>query len=137
MSDPFDLNRYAVGAGTPSAGAPSDPGWDTPSGGDARLTVGTPPVLWLVAAVVVALAGAGLAALVVRSGPATLLPWVLAGPVGIVLLGVYSIVDTRRRASSIYAAAGWVGPFYVAAVVVILAAVVVTAVNIAQWVGHL
>lgn len=137
MSDPFDLNRYAVGGAAPSSGSSGDPGWGEPTSGDSQLSVGTPPLLWLLAAVVVAVVGAALAAFVLRSGPLTIAPWVLAGPAGIVLLGVYSIVDTRRRAASVYAAGAWVGPLYVVAVVVILAAVIVTALNIAFWVGHL
>lgn len=135
MTDPFDLNRYAVGGAAP--GPSGEPGWDASTGEGSQLAVGTPPVPWLVGAVAAALAGGVLAAFAFRTGPATFVPWVLAGPVGIVLLGVYSIVDTRRRALSVYAAASWVTALYIGAVVLILAAVIVTALNIAFWVGHL
>lgn len=105
-----------------------------PSG---ALTVGRPPVHWLVGCAAVAVVAAVLAALFGDAPAVALAAWFAGGPVAVSLLGAFTLFDTRARAQAIYARQSWVRPAYVACLVLCGIAVVVSALRIAFWVGRL
>lgn len=63
--------------------------------------------------------------------------WLLAGPVAILALGYFTTTDNKRRASGLYAGNPAAKALYVVALVAALAAVVITALLTAFWVGRL
>lgn len=63
--------------------------------------------------------------------------WALAGVVGITALGWYFSEDNERRGSGLYLEVDWKRVLYWATVVVLVIAVIWSAVNIAQWAGKL
>lgn len=108
-------------------------------GGGALATAG-PPLKWFAIALLLALAGVVLALVSVTSGGGVLLPalagWLLAGPVAIGALAVYTRVDTRRRSESIYSAPRWATRLYWLVLTVCLIGIVVGAWQIALWAGR-
>jgi len=96
-----------------------------------------PPVVWIVAGIALAVVAA-VSALVFAAQPAvTIVAWFLAGPVAISLLAVYSFRDTGRRANVLYSVDQAVVWLYRTGLVVIYAAIITTALVIAQWAGRL
>ena len=80
----------------------------------------------------------GAVALLASGAPALAVAgWVLAGPAAFAMLGAFTTTDTRQRARSVYVAPVWSRTAYWTAAVVALAAVVVTAIALAEWVGRL
>lgn len=65
------------------------------------------------------------------------LGWLLAGIAGVTLLGWYFTTDNKRRAAGFYTEIGWKKAVYYATMVVLVIAVVWSAVDIALWVGKL
>jgi hypothetical protein len=63
--------------------------------------------------------------------------WLLGGPVAIALIAFFSLRDTRARTHTLYSSEAMVPWIYRLALVLSLAAVVVSALNIADWVGRL
>ncbi|WP_198671953.1 hypothetical protein, partial [Desertihabitans aurantiacus] len=105
--------------------------------GDA-VAVARPPVGWLAAALGVAVVAVLLVLGVARPVPAVPLGgWLLAGPVAVSLLALYTRRDVLARTRPVYAAPGWVRPAYVVVSVLVVLAVAVTAWRLADWVGRL
>lgn len=95
------------------------------------------PVVWLAGAIACSVlslvVGAGFGA----SPALTILAWLVGGPVAIALIAFFSLRDTRARTHTLYSADAMVPWLYRLALVLSLAAVVVSALNIANWVGRL
>jgi hypothetical protein len=91
-------------------------------------------------ALVLAVAGVVLALLSATSGGGILVTalagWLLAGPIAIGALAVYSRVDTRRRSESIYSAPRWAATLYWAVLTVCLLGIALGAWQIALWAGR-
>lgn len=131
-SDPGNPPRspYGPPGSTPLGPPPSTPGQS--------FTVVGPPVGLLFAAG--ALAVIGLAAAVVGAVAQTwvaLIGWTIAGPVAIVVLGLYLAADTNRQTAPVYTRPNWVRVVYGLVAAVIVVAIVVASVGMALWIGHL
>ena len=104
------------------------------------LTTARPPLKWFAVALVLAVAGVVLALVSATSGGGVLATalagWLLAGPIGIGALAVYSRVDTRRRSESIYSAPRWAATLYWAVLLVCLVGIALGAWQIALWAGR-
>ena len=87
-----------------------------------------------------AVAGVVLALISAASGGGVLVTalagWLLAGPLAIGALAVYTRVDTRRRSESIYSAPRWATTLYWAVLVVCLVGIALGAWQIALWAGR-
>lgn len=110
----------------------------TPTGG--ALTTAGPPLKWFAVALGLAVLGivlGGVSALgggvIWTAGPA----WLLAGPIAIGALAVYSRVDTQRRTDAIYSAPGWVSTAYWVVLGACLVGIAIGAWQIALWAGKL
>ncbi len=108
-------------------------------------TIGTlatagPPLKWFAVALVLAVAGVVLALMSAAAGGGVLRTalagWLLAGPIAIGALTLYTRVDTRRRSESIYSAPRWVGTLYWAVLAVCLIGIALGAWQIALWAGR-
>jgi hypothetical protein len=104
------------------------------------LATGGPPLKWFGVALVMAAAGVVLALVSATGGGGVFAPalagWLLAGPVAIGALAVYTRVDTRRRSESIYSAPRWAARLYWAVLVVCLVGIALGAWQIALWAGR-
>jgi hypothetical protein len=109
------------------------------------ITAGTlptagPPLKWFAVALVMAAAGVVLALVSATGGGGVIAPalagWLLAGPLAIGALAVYTRVDTRRRSESIYSAPRWASRLYWAVLVVCLVGIALGAWQIALWAGR-
>ncbi len=109
------------------------------------ITTGTlatagPPLKWFAVALVLAMAGVVLALVSATSGGGIFAPalagWLLAGPIAIGALTMYSRVDTRRRSESIYSAPRWAATLYWAVLAVCLVGIALGAWQIALWAGR-
>jgi hypothetical protein len=109
------------------------------------ITAGTlatagPPLKWFVVALVLAAGGVVLALVSATGGGGVITPalagWLLAGPLAIGALAVYTRVDTRRRSESIYSAPRWASRLYWAVLVVCLVGIALGAWQIALWAGR-
>lgn len=98
-------------------------------------TPGKPPIGWLVAAVVIALVGGGVA-LWLRALPVILACWFVAGPVAVGLFAQFRTRDQAARAKTTYLGGGWVTGLAITAGVVILVAVGMTAFAVGRWVAY-
>jgi hypothetical protein len=115
--------------------SPSGPGLDPPDLSAAA--VGKPPLVWLVAALVVGLAGA-VVAFFGRNPVIAVVAWALAGPGAIGLLAVFTQRDVGQRALPIYIhSPGRTMALYWAAILVAAVGIAVSAWYIAQWAGRL
>jgi hypothetical protein len=107
----------------------------------APLTTAGPPLKWFAVTVVLAVAGAVLALISAASGGGVLVPalvgWLLAGPLAIGALAVYTRVDTRRRSESIYSAPRWTNTLYWMVLIMCLVGIALGAWQIALWAGRL
>ncbi|MBV7294584.1 hypothetical protein KRX51_01465 [Corynebacterium sp. TAE3-ERU12] len=107
----------------------------------APLQVITGPWHWVSAAIVSAAIGVCLGAAAPMVATATdslwavlaLTGWILAGVVTFVLVGVHTIADTQRQAAGPYLSTPAQEWLYRVAIVVGLAGVVLTAIEIAMW----
>jgi hypothetical protein len=107
-------------------------------GGEALATAG-PPMVWFAVALALAVAGVALALLSALSGgvlATALVGWLLAGPIAIGALAVYTRVDTRRRTESIYSAPRWAARLYWAVLAACLIGIALGAWQIALWAGR-
>lgn len=110
------------------------------AGGGATLTTAGPPLIWFVAALALAVAGAVVALVGALSGgmiATALVGWLLAGPIAIGALAVYNRVDTRRRTESIYSAPSWTATLYWLVLAACLIGIALSAWQIALWAGRL
>ena len=104
------------------------------------LATAGPPLQWFAVALVLAVAGVVLALMSAASGGGVLRTalagWLLAGPIAIGALALYTRVDTRRRSESIYSAPRWAGTLYWAVLAVCLIGIALGAWQIALWAGR-
>jgi hypothetical protein len=103
------------------------------------LATAGPPLVWFVVALALAVAGVALALVIALSGgvlATALVGWLLAGPIAIGALALYTRVDTRRRTESIYSAPRWAGTLYWAVLAVCLVGIALGAWQIALWAGR-
>lgn len=110
------------------------------SAGVGALTTAGPPLVWFAVALALALAGVALAGASALGGPmiaAAVGGWLLAGPLAIGALAVFSRVDTRRRTEAIYSAPTWTSTLYWVVLAVCLVGIAVGAWQIALWAGTL
>lgn len=152
--DPWANQKAApVRPGTPDAFAfGGGPAPDAAGGRDAfgqltanpaglgALTTAGPPLVWFAVALALAIVGVGLAGTSALSGPmiaAAAAGWLLAGPLAIGALAVFSRVDTRRRTEAIYSAPTWTSTLYWIVLAVCLVGIAVGAWQIALWAGTL
>ncbi|MUL85846.1 MULTISPECIES: hypothetical protein [unclassified Mycolicibacterium] len=108
--------------------------------GAAALRTTGPPLVWFAVALGLALAGVIVAVIGAIVGPmlvTAVAGWLLAGPVAIGALAVYTRVDTRRRTDAIYSAPNWTSTLYWAVLAVCLVGIAVGAWQIALWAGRL
>lgn len=139
--------------GRPDAfSGPGAPAFDPTGGRDAfgqltaspagigALTTAGPPLVWFAVALALGIAGIALAGASAMGGPmiaAAVGGWLLAGPLAIGALAVFSRVDTRRRAEAIYSAPTWTPTLYWVVLAVCLVGIAVGAWQIALWAGTL
>lgn len=131
---------------------PAAPAFDPAGGRDAfgqltashagvgALTTAGPPLVWFAVALALGLAGVALAGASALGGPmiaAAVGGWLLAGPLAIGALAVFSRVDTRRRTEAIYSAPTWTSTLYWVVLAVCLVGIAVGAWQIALWAGTL
>jgi hypothetical protein len=106
----------------------------------ATLATAGPPLKWFAVALVLAAAGVVLALMSAASGGGVLgialAGWLLAGPMAIGALTLYTRVDTRRRSEAIYSAPRWAGTLYWAVLAVCLIGIALGAWQIALWAGR-
>jgi hypothetical protein len=104
------------------------------------LATAGPPLKWFAVTLLLAVAGVVLAVISAASGGGVPVPalagWLLAGPLAIGALAVYTRVDTRRRSESIYSAPRWTATLYWAVLVVCLVGIALGAWQIALWAGR-
>ena len=106
---------------------------------DGTLATAGPPLKWFAVTLVLAVAGVVLALSRASGGgvlATALAGWLLAGPLAIGALAVYTRVDTRRRSESIYSAPRWAATLYWAVLVVCLVGIALGAWQIALWAGR-
>jgi hypothetical protein len=104
--------------------------------GDAEL-IGRPPFVWLILALVLGLVAAVVAWIFGASLWIALGMWVLAGPIAIGLLALFTQRDVQQRAKPIYDAPSWIPVLYWSAIVAAAVGIGVSAWNIADWAGRL
>jgi hypothetical protein len=104
------------------------------------LATAGPPLAWFAVALLLAAAGVVLAIVSATGGGGVFAPalagWLLAGPLAIGALAVYTRVDTRRRSESIYSAPRWATRLYWAVLIVCLVGIALGAWQIALWAGR-
>ena len=143
---------HARGVPTPGGSAPQGftPDGFAPEGPDGRFgpgqfgaerftdadLVGAPPKIWLIAALVLGLAAAAVALALGASVGYAFVAWLLAGPVAIGLLAIFTQSDVRQRSMPIYNAPSWLPALYWSAVAAAGLGVLSSAWSIAQWAGH-
>lgn len=95
------------------------------------------PAIWLYASLAVSVI-ALVVALVFGATPAlAIVAWVLAGPVAIALVAVFTLQDNRARTAALYSVNPAMTWIYRGAIALSLIAVIVSALKIADWVGHI
>lgn len=100
------------------------------------LEIAKPPVSLLAVAAATAVAGIGLGAIGSDSWIA-LVGWVFAGPLAIGVLAFYVRQDTSRRAMATYLSPTGIGAMYTCVAVLVVIGIIVSALGVAYWVGHL
>lgn len=133
------------GFGQPPSGFGQPPGMAAVDsfggvGPSAPVQMRTAPTAWLTAAGAVAVIGlivAVVALAALDSGPLAVVAWVLSGPVAIGLLAAFTYRDTQARASAFYSEPLWVPWATRVVLAVSCIAVLISAWNIADWIGRL
>ena len=143
-------------AGAPPQGPGQHPGHAAPTGvapvvgrdafgnpvapvGPTLQTAG-PPLVWFAVAMGLAVVGllCTIVGMLVDLVPvAPIAGWLLAGPIAIGALAVYSRVDTRRRSEAVYSAPTWAPTLYWAVLALCLIGIAVGAWQLALWAGRL
>lgn len=130
-------NPFGQGPHEPAPAGPGVPAAFGDTGPVAVLATSRPPVMWLFAAIGLAVLGIGVALVLGGMPPVAIAAWVVAGPIGIGALAFFTTADLKARTGAVYLAQGWVKPVYVVALVLCFAGAIVAAWRIADWVGHL
>lgn len=123
----------------PTTGYPDAFGQSTGVPGAGSLTMAGPPLVWFAVALGLAVLGAILAGVGAIFGPwwpTAIAGWLLAGPVAIGALAVYTRVDTRRRTEAIYSAPTWTSTLYWVVLAACLVGIALSAWQIALWAGR-
>lgn len=146
MTSPFNpFQSSGPASGPPPSGGPGwgsvvptglIPGGAPSTGAEGSLKETGPPLVILIAAGVVALAGIAIGA-VFFSDALAIIGWALAGPIAIGLMGAFVRGDTDRRAEPGYLRPTWVGTAYALVALASFAGIAVGAVGFALWVGRL
>ncbi|MFW6598188.1 hypothetical protein ACQBAU_15950 [Propionibacteriaceae bacterium Y2011] len=102
-----------------------------------QLVTSAPPIHWLAVAAGLAVIGIVLALVLGGLPPVAIVAWVLAGPVAIGVLALFTTTDLKARSGAVYAAQGWVKPAYWVALVLCFIGTMAAAWKIAEWVGRL
>lgn len=151
--DPFSFGDFVYGTGgnaipeAPSAvpAEPDDVNWPSDTtgltggalGASPGLRIAGPPFRWLWAcAVAAAVAFLGAAVLGDRA-PVAIAAWIVSGPLAFTLLGRFSTGDSVAQASPVYQRPRWTRGAYAAVAVLALLAIVVCALRLGLWWGHL
>lgn len=129
-----------------STHAPSQFPGASGAGSSTSLRAASAPVHCLIPSLVLGVIGVVLNAVITFGGSTATdtnfiifagLGWALAGIAGVTLLAWYFSTDNKRRAAGFYTEIGWKKAMYYATMVVLVTAVVWSAVDIALWVGKL
>ncbi|PZE34190.1 hypothetical protein DEJ21_13830 [Curtobacterium sp. MCSS17_006] len=133
--DPFGFSSPTE-QGASARRDPSGTGFDGPVT-SAELPVARTPAGLLYIAIAVGVIAIAIAVVFGTQPAMAIIAWALAGPVGIGLYAFFRLRDTSARARPFYAAttAGVVASW--AALIVLVAGVLLAALRIAQWIGHL
>ena len=127
-------------APTPGYSATDAFGQSTGMPGGVSLQTAGPPLVWFAVALGLAVVGAIIAIVVFILGSSwgalAILGWLLAGPVAIGALAVYTRVDTRRRTEAIYSAPTWTSTLYWVVLGACLVGIALSAWQIALWAGR-
>jgi hypothetical protein len=108
--------------------------WATESANS--LTVARPPLALFGLAIALAAAGAVIAGVWGDALAAACVGWILAGPLAIGLLAIYTLVDTQRRTNAVYSAPSWIGAVYWTVVAMCLTGISISAWHLALWAGR-
>ena len=95
------------------------------------------PVIWLAGAIACSVVSLVVAAVFGATPALAISAWLVGGPVAIALIAFFSLRDTRARTHTLYSADAMVPWIYRLALVLSLAGVVISALNIANWAGRL
>lgn len=119
-----------------TASAPGAPSADR---GEAAvdLAPGRPPIIPLAAALATALLGCVVALFLGDDPGAAWAAWALSGPVPIVLLAWFARQDVVARTRAAYGAPAWLRPVLIAAGVLVVVGLGLSAWRLAGWAGHL
>ncbi|PRQ10577.1 hypothetical protein C1Y63_10715 [Corynebacterium sp. 13CS0277] len=137
---------FPGGDTTPAAATQGFPGDTSPAAPAATPVIHSAPAHLLLPSLVLGVAAMAVCAyLDFGSHTATdqayktfsVIAWFMAGILGVGLVGVYFIADTRRRAESFYSFIGWKTALYWVTCAVITGGVIWSAIDIAHWVGKL
>lgn len=112
------------------------PGMAPSLGSDGPLRETGPPLVSLIIAGVVAVAGITVSAVFFADALA-IVGWALSGPIAIVIMGAFVRGDTDRRAEPGYLRPTWMGAAYALVAVASIAGIIVGAVGFALWMGRL
>lgn len=144
--NPFDFSQYTsthpvsqgpdIGQQVPVPVPESPFGFGTDPAFSAPLEAARPPVGWIVAAGALALLGLAGAVVLGTDVRLAVVSWLLAGPVAIGLLAVFTVRDTGQRAKPVYTAPSWVTAAYRVTLGLSLLGVVAGALRIADWAGR-
>ena len=137
-NNPGPSSSFSSGMSIDPSGLPESPFPGDPSeGGSNSFETAGPPVLWMLAGIVAALIGLGLALIAGSVVPLSWTAWALAGPVAIGLYSVFSLRDTKQRSKPLYGERvavtwilriGWILAFL---------GVILAALRLADWAGRL
>lgn len=139
MTTPSDPLGQSAGGGYGFPPPAAGPGTSAPrdSAPSAGLTIARPPSAFIAAAGGLALIGVVLGAVFGGSGPLAVVGWLAAGPLAIGTLSAFTLVDTSRRATSVYTEPSWVKPAYWTVLAVAAVGIILCALRIADWIGRL
>lgn len=100
-------------------------------------TAVSPAPVWLLASAGGAAAAGGALALILGAPVYAAVAWLLSGPVGIALVALYLLMDTRRRTQVMYSPPTWAGAALAIVLALIFVSVIVASLQLAFWVGRL
>lgn len=147
-SSDFDFSRYRsssplgesssgeLGTSEPVSAASLEEGsWSDPSAFGSAQVAG-PPFLWVGIAIGLATAGVVLGLLAGQVLALAVAAWALSGPLAIGASAVFTFVDTKQRANSIYGQRKLATWLYATTLALALVGVVVASLRIAGWAGR-
>lgn len=161
-SDQFDYSAFTGAPKAPASpaapvrtGQPSEPaakrvtnptssvaastGWlaTEPVGNLAAAKPSGPPLIWLATAIACAIVAGAVAATSGGNALTAGASWLLGGPIAIAFLAIFTFQDTARRADVFYSRRTWIPLVYGVTIALIFIAIIVSALQLALWVGRL